>query len=123
MANVELTKDSKPSDFFCPCCKKGELDESFMRQLLRFLEFTHLSCIDATSGYRCSKHNDDVGGKPDSMHLTGRALDLFARTVQAKTIIINAAHQAGFNGIGLGATLVHLDNREIPASWTYPKKS
>lgn len=94
-----------------------------MRQLLVFLAYTSLSELTVTSGFRCHKHNLEVGGEPDSHHLLGRACDFSARTVQAKTVILDAAHKAGLQGIGLGFNFIHLDNREIPARWTYPKKS
>lgn len=123
MANVLLSKNSKANDFFCSCCREGELDAAFMSQLLRFLGFTGLSSLTVTSGFRCPKHNRDEGGKDTSLHLVGRAIDSFAPTVQIKAIILDAAHHAGLNGIGLGSNFIHLDNREIPAKWTYPKKS
>lgn len=120
---VKLSKDSKQSDFFCPCCNEGGLDAGFMAQLLRFLAFTGLGELVSTSGYRCPKHNLAVGGTLASRHIIGHALDLRAPTVHLKTIILDAAHKAGINGIGLGASFLHLDDREIPAKWTYPKKS
>lgn len=123
MANVLLTKDSKPVDFHCPCCGLGEFDASFMSQLLHFLGYTNLTSLVATSGYRCAQHNVDVGGKPDSKHLVGRAIDISTKTIQLKTLVLDAAHQAGLLGIGMGPYFIHLDNREIPATWTYPKKS
>jgi hypothetical protein len=34
------------------------------------------SAIHVNSGFRCQKHNDDIGGKVNSMHCRGQALDL-----------------------------------------------
>lgn len=124
MANVLLTKDSKASDFHCTCgCGEGELDPTFMSQLLRFLEFTDRGFITITSGYRCEAHNKAIGGETFSFHLRGRAADILTPTIQFKTLALDAANKAGFHGIGLGSTFTHVDNREIPARWTYPKKS
>lgn len=123
MANVLLNKDSEPSDFHCSCCNEGALDDAFLFQLLVLLANTSLSELTVNSGYRCSKHNTEVGGTKSSLHLVGRACDFSAKTIQAKTVILDAAYTAGLQGIGLGANFIHLDNREIPARWTYPKKS
>lgn len=120
-----LNGGSKATDFPCPCgaCEGGALDETFMQQLLVFLANSGRSSWEVDSGKRCEHHNAAVGGSPKSLHVLGRAIDLATPTVQAKTVAIDAAHKTGLKGLGLGANFTHIDNREIPATWTYPKKS
>ncbi len=120
-----LSIQSKPSDFACPCgkCDGGALDPAFLRQLFAFLENSGIGSWPVDSGKRCESHNAAVGGSPKSLHVLGRAIDLYTPTVQAKAVAIDAAHKTGLKGLGLGARFTHIDNREVPATWTYPKKS
>ena len=37
--------------------------------------------------------------------------------------VLNAARRAGFNGLGLAQTFLHVDRRSIPATWYYGQKS
>lgn len=122
MADVFLTKDSNAADFHCSCCGVGELDSTFLQQLFSFLAASSIGSFQVNSGYRCQKHNAAVGGEPNSKHLVGRAVDLAAKTVQLKTVIFDAARKTGLCGVGMGANFIHLDNREVPAVWYYPRK-
>lgn len=67
--------------------------------------------IKITSGFRCAKHNADVGGEPDSMHLKGRAADIAMDDANERYAFVKLAINLGFYGIGIMATAVHLDNR------------
>ncbi len=69
--------------------------------------------ITVTSGYRCPRHNEDVGGQPHSLHLSGLAADI---TV-AKFDIRELARLAF--SVGFGTVIayphrgfVHLDVRK-----------
>ncbi len=120
-----LNGNSKSTDFPCPCgaCDGGKLDDAFMQQLLSFLANSGRGEWGVDSGKRCAPHNASVGGSEKSLHLYGRAIDLYTPTVQTKAVAIDAAHKTGLKGLGLGSNFTHIDNREIPATWTYPKKS
>jgi len=70
------------------------------------------------SGHRCAQWNAAIGGAPASMHLriaTDIALDGHDRP-----LILRAALQAGFTGIGLAVSFIHLDRRARPARWFFP---
>jgi hypothetical protein len=74
------------------------------------------------SGMRCQKHNERVGGVPDSAHTKGVAVDVKCHSSRGRFAIINAALSAGFTRIGVAKTFVHLDvDLSLPQQvmWTY----
>lgn len=76
-----------------------------------------------TSGFRCQKHNDAIGGEKNSMHMRGIAVDIACSSPQAYTIVSLAAKH-GFRGIGVSqkgySRFVHVDTRDTPAVvWSY----
>ena len=60
------------------------------------------------SGWRCKKHNKEVGGVDDSEHTTGEGADIRATGSHTRFRIIYGAILAGFTRIGIGKTFVHL---------------
>jgi hypothetical protein len=81
--------------------------------------------FDITSGYRCERLNNAVGGKKKSAHVRGLAADIhFSSQVHAKELIA-ALIAAGFKRIGLGSTFIHADIDNTlpnPACWLYSAK-
>ena len=69
--------------------------------------------LKINSGYRCNKHNKDVGGKNLSRHLTGEAIDVSLKTIDHldENDIEFAARSSGFTYIKFYKTFVHLDVR------------
>lgn len=68
--------------------------------------------FNITSGWRCPKHNAEVGGKPESAHTTGEAADIAATGAREKFKIVNGLLQAGFTRIGIGKGFIHADDDE-----------
>ena len=64
-----------PREFACGCCGKCDIlyEVWWACQLLR-CEFG--KPLTVHSGYRCARHNQAVGGKPESDHLSGFAADI-----------------------------------------------
>lgn len=54
-----------------------------------------------------------------SMHCLGRAVDIKCVDSGNRYRIVNALIAAGFNGIGIDNTFIHVDNRDIPLIWIY----
>lgn len=64
------------------------------------------------SGSRSETKNQQVGGKPDSTHLYGRACDIEAESSRARFFIVKSLLLAGFTRIGIGDGFVHVDDGE-----------
>lgn len=69
------------------------------------------------SAHRCALWNASVGGAPLSQHKR-MAVDLSLRGHDRFTVL-SAAKDAGFTGLGLARTFLHVDRRKAPAQWYY----
>ncbi|HEY7805266.1 MAG TPA: D-Ala-D-Ala carboxypeptidase family metallohydrolase [Orrella sp.] len=112
----------KPSEFACKCgCGKAEMNEDTLFKL----DFArHLADIPfvVTSGYRCEAHNRRVGGKSNSAHTRGYAVDIRVNNSAARYAILDALMRAGFNRIGIANTFIHADDDpNLPPNvmWNY----
>ena len=69
------TKNFKVSEFACKCCGENHIDQRVinMAQVIR----DELGVpVRVNCGYRCPKHNAEVGGVKGSWHTKGCAADL-----------------------------------------------
>jgi hypothetical protein len=74
------------------------------------------------SGYRCEKHNKEVGGKKFSSHLRGKAGDIACYSSWQRFFMVDALIKAGFTRIGLGKNFIHADDdeaKEPRVIWLY----
>ena len=62
------------------------------------------------SGFRSKSHNAYVGGKENSSHLYGYAVDISVTSSTQRATVLNALVKAGFNRIGIAKTFIHADN-------------
>ena len=117
---LHATKDFTFEEFKCKCgtCGGGVMNAAFM-QKLQALRDAYGKPMVPSSGFRCSAHNRKEGGSVTSMHLQGRAADIFCEDGPDKFEFIMLAAAAGFNGIGVAKTYVHVDDRETQTFWTY----
>jgi uncharacterized protein YcbK (DUF882 family) len=73
--------------------------------------------ITVTSGARCLRHNTRVGGKPNSQHLLGRAVDFTVAGVRPQEVQSYLAMKyEGKFGLGRYSTFTHFDTRSGPAA-------
>ena len=78
----------KEKEFVCRCC--GELPpfareniEALVENVLDPLRERYGKPIIVNSGYRCAKHNREVGGASGSQHMRGEAADIRPSTGSA----------------------------------------
>ena len=102
----------------CKCCGKVDMDKNFMRRLNHARDQA-MVLFSVTSGYRCEKHNTDVGSTSTN-HTSGKAVDLSCNTAGRRYMMIKELILAGIKGIGIGPTYIHADtNRELGVIWLY----
>lgn len=117
---VEL-KYFKLEEFKCPCCGEVNMDQNFLIMLDNARGIAGIP-FKVTSGYRCDKHNAEVGGVSDSSHNKGMAADIAVADGRARFLVVSAAIKAGFTRIGIAKTFVHLDSddsKDPSVVWLY----
>ena len=99
------------SEFACPCCGEHPMNEHLL-EMLDEARYTSGVPFVITSGYRCKAHNEKVGGKTNSAHTTGHAVDISAESSGRRFRIAHALHSAGFKRIGISRSpgFIHVDN-------------
>lgn len=110
-----------------------EMHSEFMRklQLARWIcaslclaSDVPIIIFEITSGSRSEERNRQVGGKPDSTHLYGRACDIKASSSRSRYYIVKSLMLAGFTRIGISASeyFIHVDDGELITNETgHPK--
>lgn len=111
-----------PSEF--NCC--GELVADKMSpKILKMLDTSRNIAgvpMVISSSWRSPEHNAQVGGKPNSAHLRGEAVDIICRESFARYRILEGLIRAGFKRIGISENFIHADTSNdlpTPRVWTY----
>lgn len=109
----------KIEEFACPCCGQDNMTADLLSKVDQLREYMGIP-LYINSGFRCVRHNIEVGGKPDSRHLQGMAADISMSKMTAfqRHKVLEFIHDT-FNGIGIGKNFVHVDTREHKAMWVY----
>lgn len=116
----KLSEHFSEDEFRCRCC--GKLPERGMNpELIERLELLRALVgrpLVPNSGYRCSRHNAEVGGAANSQHMKGTAADILAAGIGVEELA-RAAEKVGFRGIGRYKRkgFVHVDVRSRKARW------
>lgn len=107
------------SCFACKCC--GTLPENGMdEQLINLLNESGVLEEEINCGYRCEKHNREVGGEPNSQHLLGTAADVDASEFGVEKLA-KWFEELGADGVGRypDGCFVHVDTRSGRSFDTY----
>jgi uncharacterized protein YcbK (DUF882 family) len=108
-------------------CKCGKCDGAVTEdaELIRMLESARRQfggAMTINSWCRCPAHNEAEGGKPDSAHLTGKAVDIACSNGAERWKIVTALIDTGFVRIGIAKSFVHADidaEKPKPVIWPY----
>lgn len=95
-------------EFECSCCERVVVSRELVLMLDLARELAETAFV-ITSGYRCKKHNQDVGGVKNSSHLKGLAVDIAVPDNVTRLKILRGLIIAGFRRIGIGKDFIHVD--------------
>ena len=111
-----ITSHLSIAETACHCgCGLGSLYPYLIDPYIAFIfETLRIACgnnpLVINCGWRCPKHNKKVGGYPNSVHLTGGALDIQKPEWMEITEFHNIADLVvGDGGVGRYPNFVHID--------------
>ena len=109
--NLKVAKHFKLSEFACPCCNRVMLHPKLLAKLAELRNVLERP-VSITSGYRCFKYNQKVGGVANSYHCIGLAADIKVKDINLIELL-GYAEEIDFAGIGLyeKKNFLHLDVR------------
>lgn len=98
-----------------------KMDKEFLFKLDRAREVAQIP-FKINSAYRTPEHNAKIGGKPNSSHLKGLAVDISVTNSRQRFIVLKALIEVGFNRIGVANTFIHVDDSKDKSPevvWVY----
>lgn len=98
----------KRSELTCPCCGVNQAQTRLVQELDAARQYAGVPFI-INSGYRCPRHNAEVGGSPQSSHMLGLAADISCTEMANRFKIIDALIYRGFTRLGIYETFIHAD--------------
>jgi len=121
----DLSKNFSRSEFACKgkhCCSNSAVVHPDLITALQELRELIGFPLRIASGFRCNKHNHEIGGASGSFHTIGMAADIScpvgftAQSIAAKAEQIELFKNGG---IGIYPTWIHVDVRKTgKARWT-----
>jgi zinc D-Ala-D-Ala carboxypeptidase len=99
----------------------GNMDLDFLSKLDEAREIANIP-FKINSAYRSKEHNAKIGGKPNSSHLKGLAVDISVTDSRSRFVVLEALIKVGFNRIGIADTFIHVDDDKEKSDrvvWTY----
>lgn len=117
MPPIQLTPNFTKDEFMCRCCGENEIKQEFVEKLQQLRDL-YGKRIRVTSGYRCVKNNQKVGGKPNSTHLQGIAADISGDDLNTLYKCAESIFLAVGDGRARG--FIHVDGRtDRRRRWSY----
>jgi zinc D-Ala-D-Ala carboxypeptidase len=109
----------KMSDFNCQQTGNNKMCPDFLAKLDNLRYECGFPFI-ITSGYRDPEHSIEKAKSTPGTHAQGIAADIKINSGAEGYKIVSEAIKAGFTGIGVAKTFIHLDTRKsIPVVWSY----
>ena len=107
----KLTENFTRGEFTCFCCGASQISMELVERLQKARNIAGIPFI-ISSGVRCERHNEAVGGEPNSSHLRGLAADIatnYTAKSRQRYVILDALLEAGFCRIGISERFIHVD--------------
>lgn len=101
-----------------PKCEKDQMDKCFLERLNKARRIAGLPFV-LNSAFRSSEYDMQKGRTGNSYHCKGRAVDIKCLDSSKRAVIVSALIQAGFRGIGVANTFIHVDDRPLKCMWLY----
>jgi zinc D-Ala-D-Ala carboxypeptidase len=122
--NLRISDIFYSREFDCQChypdCTTTLIDDLLLEGLEQLWKLTGGFIID--SGYRCQKHNFDIGGAKNSEHVLGKAADCKSLKSYNGNLMARYAEEVKifkWGGIGIYSTFVHCDTGPM-RRWALP---
>lgn len=115
MGTPVLIKEFKKEEFACKCgeCGMGyeQMQQTTLYKLFTARKRSSVKFV-VRSAVRCDKHNMLEGGKNNSAHKSGYAVDIGFKDMHECFIILKALIEGGFERIGINFQLmfIHVDD-------------
>lgn len=87
----------RKEEFACPCCGEARVSEGLVLMLEMIRRAVGVPLV-LSSGFRCKKHNGEVGGASMSRHLIGCAADILLPKNQTYEGFISLLHRFAGEG-------------------------
>jgi len=107
-----VSKHFTESELACPCCGVNKVDQALL-EILEQIRVFYNKGMPVNSGYRCSKHNAEVGGVPNSEHMLGLAVDIVCNSSADRFNLIQLALCYNVVRIGISEGFVHLGISQV----------
>lgn len=117
----KLSDDFYEYEFKCKCCGRLHVEPELI-ELLQRVRNAYGKKMIVKSGFRCPKHNRDVGGRPYSAHLIGEAVDIKCNSSHTRSVLMELFQAEGINRFGLAKSFLHIDiSKTLPqkVTWLY----
>ena len=78
--------------------------------------------IHINSGFRTEEHNNKIGGKSDSAHLSGLAVDIACSGSRDRHNLLQEIFKLGIHRVGIAQSFIHIDNdtsKDADVVWLY----
>jgi zinc D-Ala-D-Ala carboxypeptidase len=115
----DLSPHFSRKEFECRCCGRLVLDDNLLDGLEALRKLAGVPVV-VNAGYRCRRHNQEVGGVPNSEHTRGLAADIRLPGLSLQRMYELALEVPQFSRGGIGAydgDFLHVDVRDHRARW------
>ena len=116
----DLSTNFSRHEFKCKCtkCEYDTVDGELLIVLEKLRTYFRGTTVTIGSGHRCPSHNEAIGGAENSMHLTGKAADIYVEGFSPAEVCAYLRTQyVGKFGIGEYEIFTHIDVRHDQARW------